>query len=197
MALRLGIDTDAKIARLTADLATSRAETAMAFEVAAQDAAAYMVKTGFFDAHRQADTISYSIRALTPAEATAALADRDKVKDELISELRAEVARRSEMHECAMAERDDCILDWSDTKAERDRLAAEVERLAVDLKQAEDYVDKAESRVEYKHIELIKRMREESLYEAARKAAVRSYRTQVIGVLVVCCIAFFIATLTR
>ena len=46
-----------------------------------------------------------------------------------IEALEAEVARRSEMHECAMAERDDCILDWSDTKAERDRLAEEVERL--------------------------------------------------------------------
>lgn len=50
-------------------------------------------------------------------------------KDVIRDELRAEVDRRSEMHECAMAERDDCILDWSDTKAERDRLAAEVERL--------------------------------------------------------------------
>ena len=46
-----------------------------------------------------------------------------------IEALEAEVARRSEMHECAMAERDDCILDWSNTKAERDRLAEEVERL--------------------------------------------------------------------
>ena len=49
-----------------------------------------------------------------------------------IEALEAEVARRSEMHECAMAERDDCILDWSDTKAERDRLAEEVERLTAE-----------------------------------------------------------------
>ena len=54
-----------------------------------------------------------------------------------IARLTAEVMRRSEMHECAMAERDDCILDWSDTKAERDRLAAETARLTAALNEAD------------------------------------------------------------
>lgn len=54
-----------------------------------------------------------------------------------IARLTAEVVRRSEMHECAMAERDDCILDWSDTKAERDRLAAETARLTAALNEAD------------------------------------------------------------
>lgn len=44
----------------------------------------------------------------------------------------AEIARltnavkfREEMHECAMAERDDCIMDWSEAKSEIARLTAE------------------------------------------------------------------------
>ena len=64
-----------------------------------------------------------------PVDARAEADDIEYVRADRIEALEAEVARRSEMHECAMAERDDCILDWSDTKAERDRLAEEVERL--------------------------------------------------------------------
>lgn len=64
-------------------------------------------------------------------------------KDVIHDKLRAEVERRSEMHECAMAERDDCILDWSDTKAERDRLAAEVERLTAERDEWRGHVSSA------------------------------------------------------
>lgn len=41
----------------------------------------------------------------------------------------AEVARRLEMHECAMAERDDCIEDWSKAKKEIARLTAELDAM--------------------------------------------------------------------
>lgn len=97
-----------EIARLTSDLATSRAETAMAFEVAAQtvdttgDSAVTealgqrLCCSGHHCGCQGADVgafLVHLIRENTPAHATAALAARDKAKDDRIAELEAELGR--------------------------------------------------------------------------------------------------------
>ena len=72
-----------------------------------------------------------SVRDLVPA----LLAERD-AQAARADAADADVARRLEMHECAMAERDDCIEDWSRANdrikallAERDALRLEIENL--------------------------------------------------------------------
>lgn len=75
---------EAEVARLTADLATSRAETAMAFEVAAK----WLIRAGIAGDATE-DPLATCILALTPADATAALAARDKAKDARIAHLEA------------------------------------------------------------------------------------------------------------
>ena len=65
----------AEIARLRAERDTARAETAMAFEVAAE--AAYQ---RWYD--EDAQELRETVRALTPAHATAALAARDRAERE-------------------------------------------------------------------------------------------------------------------
>lgn len=67
----------AVIVRLTAELATARAETAMAFEVAAK----WLIRAGIAGDATE-DPLATCIRTLTPADAKAALAARDRVTRE-------------------------------------------------------------------------------------------------------------------
>ncbi len=66
---------EAEIARLTSERDTARAETAMAYAVAAEAAYQWWDDEG-------AQELRETVRSLTPAHATAALADRDRAERE-------------------------------------------------------------------------------------------------------------------
>lgn len=80
----------AEVARLTDDLATSRAETAMAFYVAA-----HVVATDHRLQTIHARDINQRIRAKTPADATAALAALDKATREKALRDAAAIAQKN------------------------------------------------------------------------------------------------------
>lgn len=66
-----------------------------------------------------AEAVIAASRDLVPA----LIADRDRLAAE-VERLTDALKFREEMHESAMAERDDCIMDWSEAKSEIARLTA-------------------------------------------------------------------------
>ena len=62
-----------------------------------------------------------------------------QVHKEALAEMKAELARRVDMHECAMAERDDATLYSEEQKARADRAEAEVRSLKAAIFGSENY----------------------------------------------------------
>ena len=56
------------------------------------------------------------------------------VRIDEVNAIIADADRRTEMHECAMAERDDCIEDWSKANDQICRLTAELDAMRATIK---------------------------------------------------------------
>lgn len=112
-----------QVARLTDELGFSRAETAMAFEVAS-DAACRALNACLMDGMAMfvAERVAPAIMSSTPADATAALAARDKAKDDRIAEWRGEYETARTGLEIYRSKNTELV-------AERDELRAENARL--------------------------------------------------------------------